>query len=271
MHVEILTETERWYQVRSEDGIEAWINKPLVITERGPVKSPRPTSATLAQQRIPELPSLSSTTPEVIPAPRPESMAEPPRMGATLATPLEEWHVIPERSGVDWVIGAILRRVPDMGLYVMGALGLVLVLSIALQLRASRQLRRATQEMGQIVDLMHEIYVDDGMARTSNKVSAINPVPMESAVPPPVAPALEFSPIEQGVLEALSEQPEVQEGELVKVLTEKGFASILIKEIISDIVRKTEASGRSLVEVRYVHGRYSYRLRPLGMSQLRMP
>jgi SH3-like domain-containing protein len=271
MYVEILTETERWYRVRSEDGVEAWIYKPLVFIERAPWKNSRPSSETLTQPRLTEVSPVSSTKPEIFSESQPESAAEQQGLGTAFAAPLEEWHIIPEVSGIDWFIGALLSRVRDGGAYVIGALVVALALSIALQLRASRQLRQAMEEMGQIVDLVHEIYLDGGLERASTSVSAMKPISMDASAYQPPAPSIEISPIEQGVLEALSDQLEVPEEELVKLLTEKGFADTLIRGIIADIVRKTEASGQPLVEVRHTHGRYSYRLRPLAMSKLGAP
>ena len=68
------------------------------------------------------------------------------------------------------------------------------------------------------------------------------------------------------MLQALSVQPVVQEAELRKFLAEKGLTGVLIKAIIGDIVRKTGALGLPWVEVRYVQGRFRYRLRPDAVS-----
>jgi hypothetical protein len=94
----------------------------------------------------------------------------------------------------------------------------------------------------------------------------MNPMPPDASAHQVPRPVFEFSPIERAVLEALSDQHEVQEGELSKVLDEKGFAGTLIKAVIGAIVQKTGTAGLPWVEVHYVQGRYSYRLRPEVVS-----
>jgi hypothetical protein len=124
------------------------------------------------------------------------------------------------------------------------------------------------QEMGQILDLAQEIYLDRELSRTGAGSSALNPIPIDPLPSRPRSPALELSAIEQGVLEALSDQLDIQEDELVKILTEKGFAGTLIEGIIADLARKMGTSGGPMLEVRYSHGQYSYRLRPQVASHL---
>ena len=75
-------------------------------------------------------------------------------------------------------------------------------------------------------------------------------------------PEIELSAIENTVLEALSDQREVQEPEIGKLLEERGLAGVLIKAVIGGIIRKTGMAELPWVEVRYAQGRYSYRLRP---------
>jgi hypothetical protein len=186
--------------------------------------------------------------------------------GASSAAPRDELYVLPDMTGIGGLIDAILPYVQGLGAYVIIALVVVLIFSIALQLRASRQLQRAMQEMGQIVDIVEEIYTGSALSRTSDTVAALNPMLPEAPAPQVPRSVFEFSPIECAVLEALSDQHEVQEGELGKVLDEKGFAGMLIKAVIGAIVRKTGAAGLPWVEVRYVQGRYSYRLRPEAVS-----
>ena len=98
---------------------------------------------------------------------------------------------------------------------------MVLVLSIALQLRAARQLRRAMQEVGQILDIVEEIYAGGMLARTSDSGPILNPMAAEALSQQPPPPGIEFSPTEYMVLEALSDQPEVQETELGKFSTKR--------------------------------------------------
>ena len=80
---------------------------------------------------------------------------------------------------------------------------MVLVLSIALQLRAARQLRRAMQEVGQILDIVEEIYAGGMMARTSDSGAMLNPMKAEALAQQPPPPGIEFSPTEDLVLEGI--------------------------------------------------------------------
>src|SRR5262245_57763327 len=84
----------------------------------------------------------------------------------------------------------------------------------------------------------------------------------------PPHPVIEFSPIEHAVLETLSDQRELQEGELAKLIAEKGFMGVLLKAVIGDIVHKTGTVELPWVEVRYAQGRYSYWLRPEAIANL---
>jgi hypothetical protein len=106
------------------------------------------------------------------------------------------------------------------------------------------------------------------LARTNDCGTLLNPMTAEVPAQQPPPPGIEFSPTECMVLEALSDQPEVQETELGKILDEKGCTGVLIKAIIGDIVRKTEMIGFPWVEVCYVQGRYRYRLRPETVPNL---
>jgi hypothetical protein len=158
--------------------------------------------------------------------------------------------------------------VQGLGAYIIVALCGVLVLSIAFQLRAALQLRRAMLEMGRILDIIDEICTGGGSASNSERPAPMTLMPAEGQDSQPMTPVIEFSPIEHAVLEALSDQHPVQEGVLGKILDEKGFAGLLIKAVIGDIVRKTEATGVPWIEARYVQGRYSYQLRPEAVSDL---
>jgi hypothetical protein len=170
--------------------------------------------------------------------------------------------------GTAWFTEAIFLPVQGLEAYIIMALVGVLVMSIAFQLRAARQLRRAMQEMAQIIEIVEEIYTGGGVAAKSDHSASTILMPADAPQPQPPIPALEFAPIEQAVLEAISDQHPVQEGVLGKILEQKGFAAVLIKAVIADIVRKTELIGLAWIEVRYVQGRYSYRLRPEAVSNL---
>jgi SH3-like domain-containing protein len=266
--VEILAESERWYRVRTDDGVEAWIGKRLVLLQREPLKEPRARPAAVVQPDIIENPVASAPKLDVIAESRSENTPEQQGLAASSAAPLEEHHVPPDMPEIGWFLDAILPHVQALGAYFIIALAIVLVLSIALQLRASRQLRRAMQEMAQIVDIVEEIYTGGTLVRTRDTVAAMNSMPPEVSARQGPRPVFEFSAIEHAVLEALTDQHEVQERELGKILDEKGFAGMLIKGIIGDIVRKTGAAGLPWVEVRYMLGQCSYRLRPEAVSNL---
>jgi hypothetical protein len=115
---------------------------------------------------------------------------------------------------------------------------------------------------------VEEIYAGGMLVRTNDSGTMLNPMTAEVPAQQPPPPGIEFSPTEYMVLEALSDQLEVQETELGKILDEKGCTGVLIKAIIGDIVRKTEMIGFPWVEVRYVQGRYRYRLRPEAVPNL---
>ncbi|MGH8070300.1 MAG: SH3 domain-containing protein [Candidatus Entotheonellia bacterium] len=267
-HVEILLETERWYRVRSEAGVEAWIYKPLVLIEHEPLKDLGVTPVALTRPDIAEVLFASAAKPDASIESGLTSTLEQQGSGASSPTPLDEPHLPREMTEAGWFIDVMLSHIQSLGASVIIALVIVLVLSIALQLRATRQLRRATQEMGQILDIMEGIYADGASTRANDSGAAWLPIPADASAHQPPRPLIEFSPIEHAVLEALSDQHVVQEGELGKILEEKGFAGVLIKAIIGDIVRKTGTAGLPWVEVRYTQGWYSYRLRPEAVPTL---
>jgi Bacterial SH3 domain len=267
-HVDILTETERWYRVRSDDGVEAWIYKPLVLLERELSKYPSPTPSPLAPSDSKEIPSAPVTPSEAFAEPRPENPLEQPSSVASPVAPSDERHISPQTLSTAWFTDAIFLHIQGLEAYIIMALVGVLVLSIAFQLRAARQLRRAMQEMAQILDLVEEIYTGGGLAPKSDRSASMILMPAIAPDHQPPTPVIEFSSIEHAVLDALSDQHPVQEGVLAKILDEKGFAGLLIKAVIGDIVRKTEPTGLPWVEVRYVQGRYSYRLPPEAVSNL---
>lgn len=267
-HVEILQETERWYRVRSEAGVEAWIYKPLVLIKPEPLKDLSVSPVTLARPDITEVLFTSAAKPDASIEFGLASTLEQQGSGASSPAPLDEPNLTREMTEAGLFIDVMLSHIQSLGGSVVIALVIVLVLSIALQLRATRQLRRATQEMGQILDLVEGIYADGALTRAPDSDAARLPLPAGASTHQPPRPLIEFSPIEHAVLEALSDQRVVQEGELGKILEEKGFAGVLIKAIIGDIVRKTGAAGLPWVEVRYAQGWYSYRLRPEAVPTL---
>ena len=278
----ILQESGRWLQVRDEEGVEAWIYKPLVLVEQELARSPSGTHRAMKPSDHTNTASAAAATPDVlvespaapafpdVPVESPaETSLEGPELAAPSSVPIGDVHILPRMTWPVWDSDTWLSHLQGRAAYVIIALIIVLVLAIGLQLRAARQLRRATQEVGQIFDIVEEIYAASLVARTSNGAAMVAPMRAEQELdqqtPPP---EIEFSPAESMLLEALSDQSEVQEAELGKILDEKGFAGVLIKAIIGDIVRKTGIIGLPWVEVRYVQGRYRYRLRPEAVPNL---
>jgi hypothetical protein len=260
-YVEILIEARRWYHVRSAEGVKAWIYKSLVLIEEEPIEEPSAPPLAFAQPEITE-PLLAVTTEsDALVEFQLENTPENQESGASSVTLIDEPHVLSQKWWPGWSIDPSLIHLQDLAAYVIMALVMVLVLSVTLQLRAARQLRQAMQEMGQILDIVEELYAGSILARTNEEDTTLNPMPpAEALVQQTTRLRIEFSPIEHTVLEALSDQREVQETELEKILAERGFAGILIKAVIGDIIRKTGITGLPWVKVRYVQGRYCYRL-----------
>jgi hypothetical protein len=271
-HVEIFMEARRWYHVRSADGVKAWIYKSLVLIEEEPIEGPNAPPLAFTQPEITE-PLLAVTTKsDALVEFQPENTAEDQESSASSVTLIDEPHVLSQKWWLGWSIDPSLIHLQDLSAYVIMALVMVLVLSVTLQLRAARQLRRAMQEMGQILDIVEELYAGSTLARTHEGDTTLNPMPpAEALVQQTARLRIEFSPIEHTVLEALSDQREVQETELEKILEERGLAGVFIKAVIGNIIRKTGMTGLPWVEVRYVQGRYCYRLLPEAVPKLSTP
>jgi SH3-like domain-containing protein len=266
--VQILLESGRWLHVRSEEGVEAWIYKPLVLIDQESIKGPSGTPEAPVPSDITHTALAVAGTPEVFVEFQAASPPEEPESDASPAAPIDEPEVLPRVTWVAWFLDTWFSHLPGPAVYAIIALGLLLLLSITLQLRSSRQLRRTLQDMGQILDIMEEVYGAGVLARTSDRRTAMPPMPAEDLTQQPVRPGIEFSPLESAVLEALSDQREVREAELGKVLAEKGFTGVLLKAVIGDIIRKTGIFGLPWMEVRYAQGRYRYRLRPEALPNL---
>jgi hypothetical protein len=266
--VEILLETERWLHVRSESGVEAWIYKSLVHIEPEPLKATSDTLVGIVQSDIMELLYVSAAKANISIESGLGSTPAPQDLDASSAPTIDEPRVPPETIETGWLIKVFPVKHPRPEVYVIVSLVIALVLSIALQLRGARQLRRATQEIGEILDIVEEMYADATSTLVNERSTTMPPMAVEASTQKILRPLSEFSPIEQAVLEALSDQCAVQEGELGKILHEKGYAGTLIKAIIGDIVRKTGTAELPWVEVSYAQGQYSYRLRPEAISNL---
>jgi SH3-like domain-containing protein len=258
--VEILMESARWYQVRSEEGVEAWIYKPLVLIEQEPIQRSSGTPVALPQSDIPEAAFAVAATSDVFVDLQAANTAEEPSWDTPLAAPIDAPPVLPQVIWTAWVVDPWLSHLLSPAAYVIMALLIMLALSITLQLRSAKQLRRTMREMGHILDVVEEIYAGGQLAGTSDGSTALHLAPAEALAQELTRPQIGFSLTEYAVLEALSDQREVQEAELGKILAEKGFAGMLIKAVIGNIVRKTGIVGVPWVEVRHVQGRYCYRL-----------
>jgi SH3-like domain-containing protein len=266
--VQVLLESGRWFHVRSEEGVEAWIYKPLVLIDQESIKDPGGTPEAPAPSDIAETASAVAATPEVFVEFQAASPPEEPELEVSAAVPIDEPEALPQVTWVAWFLETWLSHLRGPAVYVIIALGLLLVLSTTLQLRSSSQLRRTLQDMGQILDLVEQVYGAGALARASDSSAALPPMPADDLAQQPVRPGVEFSALEYAVLQALSDQREVQEAELGKALAEKGFTGVLIKAVIGDILRKTGVLGLPWMEVRYAQGRYCYRLRSEAMPHL---
>ena len=269
--VEILMETESWFYVRSAASIEAWIYKSLVHIEREPLKAASNPPPGIVPPDMLELLFASAARPNDSIESALGNSPDLRGSGASAAAPIDEAPFPPETIGPGWIIDVMLSHIYTPGAYVISALIIALVLSIALQLRGARQLRRATQEIAQILAIVEEMYTDTAMTPVNEGGTTIPLRAVEASTQQSLHPLIEFSPVEQAVLEALSDRCAVQEGELARILAEKGYAGTLIKAIIGDILRKTGTAELPWVQVSYAQGRYNYRLRPEAVSNLSRP
>jgi hypothetical protein len=159
-------------------------------------------------------------------------------------------------------------------------LAAVLFLVIGLHLRMSRALRRVTHQVEQIAPrpiseaegvvtdpAIHQFaeILQSSSAETAVRSSDITPpAPMPQDRSVTIVPIqdlpVELSPLEWAVLTALHERGELAESELRAELGQRGFAGVLLKATMSELVAKTRVDGRAWVRVRYAAGRFSYRL-----------
>jgi uncharacterized protein YgiM (DUF1202 family) len=269
--VEILMETESWFHVKTAASIEAWIYKSLVHIERESLKAASDPSIGIMQPDIMELLFASAARPNVSIESAPGNSPDLLGSGTSSAAPIDEAPVPPETLVPGWFIDVMLAHINNPGAYVISALAMALVLSIALQLRGAKHLRRAMQEIGQILAIVEEMYTDAAMTPVKENDTMIPLRAVQASTQESLRPLIEFSPVEQAVLEALSDQRAIQEGELGKILDEKGYAGTLITAIIGDILRKTSTGELPWVQVSYAQGRYSYRLRPEAAANLSRP
>jgi hypothetical protein len=259
--LQVLLESGRWLRVRNEEGIEAWIYKSLVRLEQEPEQSPSETLVVADPLDLaPTIPTAAGTL-SVSAAPPPPFILEQPGLENRSAGHLTQPHVLPHTTWIAWAHAIWLFHLQKLGGYLVIALITLLALSIVLQRRAARRLRWTMQEVGQLLDLVEEVYTGRVMGPSRDSGASVNPLTGPALAQKSPPPGIEFSAVEDAVLQALSDQPEVQEAELGKFLAERGFAGVLVKAVIGDIVRKTGTLGLPWVAVRYVGGRYRYRLR----------
>jgi SH3-like domain-containing protein len=275
MPVEILTETGRWYRVKTEEGLEAWIGKSLVIIDPTLRKMPSLVSGTAVPAEMQALEESPAPAPVMADAsaetttPRSEDTTDQQDAGASLGLPEEAPPISLKEAEFTWSIDSMFPYVQGLEAYVIPALVIALILAISFQLKAARQLRRAMQEMGQILDIVDDIYAHGMLARTGDGEAMAKALSESISAPQLETPSIQFSGLEHAMLQAMSDHREVEERELTEALAVKGFAGVLIKAVIGGIIRKTKASGQQCIDVRYVHGRYRYQLRREGMSALR--
>jgi hypothetical protein len=194
--VMILLESGRWFQVRSEEGVEAWIYKPLVSIEQEPRQSPSGTPGAVASSDRTESASAAAATPDVLVESPTENTLEGPGSDTSSAAPIAELHIRPQMAWTTWVSATWLSHLQGRAAYIIIALIMVLALSIAFQVRAARHLRRAMQEVGQILDMLEEIYAGGALARTSDSGAMLHPMTAEALAQQPLPQGIEFSPIE---------------------------------------------------------------------------
>jgi hypothetical protein len=266
--VKILLESRRWLQVRSEKGVEAWIHMTLVRIEPEAVQSPDESPAIAAPSPLTEAVAATVTIPDLLLESPPESTPEESASAAASAGPSADLHILPHMTWPVWMRDTWRSAFEGGTASIILALIILLALSVTMHLRATRQLRRVMQEARQILDLVDGIFARGAVARTRDGTASQHLMTDGSLAQQPSPSRIEFSPTESIILEALSEQTEVQEADMAKKLAERGFVGVLIKALIGDIVRKTGMTGLSWVEVRYVQGRYRYRLRPEAVTNL---
>jgi hypothetical protein len=274
--LEILEESGRWYRVRTDDGLEAWIGKTLLQIITPPSEVPTKVLDTVTdsedsplREALPSLPTAidlapTAAEPQPLPSLTPWERQEALIPFAPTGTSLSDFDNGSIRRFVD-TLSQYLERIEG---FLLPTLAVVLVLAIILQLRAARQLRRAMREMGMILDIVEELSGAGRLGQTGGAGASPGAGSNGISVKRARSPMAEFSSIERTVLQALSEEREVEESELAKALTQRGFAGILLKAVIAEILRKTNASGIPGIDVRYHDGHYSYKLRSGALTSL---
>lgn len=263
--LDILDERGQWFRVRTEAGVEAWIHKSLlhltpVHLAQESHQASDPSTPIPAHISLPPA-SLGANLPVVSePTALPQALSAPPLL---LAQPLgadEPSMPAPDPNFLR-PLALIATHVEENSGYFLAGVAFILILSIGLHLRATRQLKRTTRDLSQILDLVEAIQAESLPEPAPSLMPATAIAPPSGGVPPSSWAMREFTPVERVILEAITEHGEVHERQLGQILEEKGCSPRLIKAVIGDLVRKTAADGLPWVEARYTQGRFVYRLR----------
>jgi hypothetical protein len=272
--LDIFEEKGSWFRVKVEGRVEAWIHKSLLRVEpMRPEPEPlRPASSdpvppanvgAFAEPSPPVvLPLLASETPP----PR-----EKPPDTVLIAQPIAAAEPAPSTPGFEFpaLFDVIAAYVQGSGGYFLAGLVVILIVSIGLQLRAARQLKRTMREMNHLLEMVETLQAESPAAPVLSPQPEVALAHPSRALPSHPAPMIPFTPVERAVLDTIAEHGELHERELGKILASKGFSRVLIKAVIGDLVRKTAVDGLPWVEVRYAQGRYTYRLRGQGKAGAR--
>jgi SH3 domain-containing protein len=182
--VEILMEAESWFQVRTAASMQAWIYKPLVHIEPEPSKTASDPPLGTMQPDTMELLFASATMPDESIISISEISTDFLGSGASATAPPGEAAIPQAISVPGWFIEVILAHINSPAAYVISALIIALMLSIALQLRGAKHLRQATQEIGQILVIVEEMYRDAAMTPANDVDTAQLPTPARSSIQP---------------------------------------------------------------------------------------
>jgi hypothetical protein len=269
--VQIVAEQGQWAQVLAANGVKGWLYKPLI---RQDPESPGFAAAALPEVSPPtgERPDTARTPPSIpsaVPPPAREQAAPPPPAApdpggmalpsAPTAAPLRRW------------LDALGGDVPAVGLYVIAGLVSLLILAIALQLRAASQLKRGMRDMQRLMEAVEELSAEQGKVYAFPREPSPSAQPLAAAAKPPSRRSRPLMPVEAAVLEALSAHDELREGQLAAILAARGFPGVLVKAVVGELIRKSEHSGLPRIEVRYTQGRYTYRLPSLPATDRPRP
>src|SRR5262249_49742174 len=147
------------------------IHKSLVLIDQEATQSSSAAADSFGQSDLTEI--TPAPAPDVVGDFHAEDTAEQVRAVAVSADPVHWPYGYLDTAWTTWLVDAVLAHIHGPAAYVISALALALMLSITLQLRAARQLRRAMREMGQILDIVEEIYAGGLLARLGDSGPAV--------------------------------------------------------------------------------------------------